>query len=202
MLFRSLLSSAAQTPSFPEGALSNPSTLKPFALNGFRTLSFYQRRAARIFNNLRTLCVVKLRLNSAPSIASALLCKNAGGVYPPTLSRRFDWSEVPMWPLLRVLCAFVATLRVASVQISANRCKTRPKPCFSAQSRAYRRPRPALCCQLHPLRRDFAPSNRSGNCKLTSPPVVVPLKASARGGIHESSSRNCIFVGILLSGCG
>src|SRR6202022_733490 len=61
-----------------------------FVFYDLRTLSHSAIRVARIFNNLRTLCIVNKQLSLPPSFTSALFCKNIGGISPwPALSSDF-----------------------------------------------------------------------------------------------------------------
>src|ERR1700738_136260 len=107
--------------------------------NHFRTLSFFFPRAAHIFNNLHTLCIVKSHLTQAPSIASALFCKIYGvgiplrvldsrqkldgmGDMPPSGFR--PWTPAPCSQYLRGnACAGFRPANL-SRQIGATECNT------------------------------------------------------------------------------
>jgi len=107
-----------------------------FVFYDLRTLSHSAIRVARIFNNLRTLCIVNKQLSLTPSFTSALFCKNIGGIYPwPALS--IDFRE----PLATHL-ARPSTVLSRRVQIAARTCNTVPKRRFSVQIRCL--PMPVL----------------------------------------------------------
>lgn len=128
----------------------------------------------RIFNNLHTLCIVKLPLNPAPSIASALFCKIYGVGIPPQgfglsaeVGRYGDmlpgshlWTSVPCSQCLRgnAWAGFrPANLRGKSVQQRAIPCQIRAIGCKMLPSRV-----------VSPRRRDLRTLRRASQFPFSS----------------------------------
>jgi len=111
--------------------------------NRLRTLFCSGLRVVIIFNNLRTLCIVKIRLSPTESIIPALFSKNTGYGYPPTQL---------VIPTERGICFFS---KLSSLQTGAQLTPQRMANCSRRKQRQESRkklPKLAIRCQTRTFR--------------------------------------------------